>query len=596
MTNEPSKPNHRYVPKITVVTVCFNSERTLRRTIQSVLGQTYKNIEFILVDGASKDQTLKIIEEYRSQLAVVISEKDQGIYDAMNKGWRAATGEYIHFLNSDDYYAHPQALEQMVSQMTEADAKHLVQAKLQLLQAAGPTLLMGKSESQMNVRFDLHGLHQPALLFPRQLFEQFGGFDISYRISSDYELIRRFYEKVGARFIDQLLVQMSEGGASHQQVLRGANENKIIAKKYGESSLSVEYYFRRSLALHFLREKVSPIFYLLKAARDWAKNGFCRLEQPQIFSSEEGSWIDADLKMLNEERSWERLRPGFHAFGQIIFFRGPLLVWFLSVRVIPYLWLARLFGRKIFLIAGGFDVIDAETRGEKKSNLKLWLRRLTSLVAHRVFAVSQVTEVGSMKNLRIKPERMQRIPIGFDVPKLALKKSVDRSVDVISIFNSSDSSWSIKGLDVLIEIAAQNPELQFQHMGLISEAQSRALISRATSNIHFLGPMEYGTEKFWSVLGDSRILLQPSRFESFCAAAVEGALSGCQVLVSDRGELPETVRGFGETFSLENLAQAREILKRMSSASVDVELQRQKAAQKFALSHRKSALIQAIFQ
>ena len=107
--------------KVSIITVCYNSAATIRRTIESVLRQTYQNIEYIIVDGASKDETLSIIEEYRDALGQrlrLVSEPDQGIYDAMNKGIRMAEGTLIGILNSDDFY-EPMAVEHIVNAMTD---------------------------------------------------------------------------------------------------------------------------------------------------------------------------------------------------------------------------------------------------------------------------------------------------------------------------------------------------------------------------------------------------------------------------------------------------------------------------------------------
>ena len=106
--------------KISVITVCFNSEATIRDTIKSVLAQDYPNVEYIIVDGASTDGTMDIVREYRDRIDVVISEPDKGIYDAMNKGIRAATGDVVGLLNSDDFYADESAVRQLIECMEDA--------------------------------------------------------------------------------------------------------------------------------------------------------------------------------------------------------------------------------------------------------------------------------------------------------------------------------------------------------------------------------------------------------------------------------------------------------------------------------------------
>ncbi|AJI46845.1 glycosyltransferase [Francisella philomiragia] len=100
------KENNIQNIKFTVITVCYNSERTMQRTLQSIKDQTYKNIEYIIIDGGSTDKTLEIISNYSDIVNILVSEPDNGIYDAMNKGIKLATGDYIGFLNSDDYYTN----------------------------------------------------------------------------------------------------------------------------------------------------------------------------------------------------------------------------------------------------------------------------------------------------------------------------------------------------------------------------------------------------------------------------------------------------------------------------------------------------------
>src|SRR5574344_2512884 len=109
-------------PLITIITVCYNSEKTIERTIKSVVNQTYKNIEYIFIDGASSDKTLDIIKKYMKEYSFIklISEKDNGIYDAMNKGISLSTGSIIGMINSDDYY-ELDAVESIVNNITESD-------------------------------------------------------------------------------------------------------------------------------------------------------------------------------------------------------------------------------------------------------------------------------------------------------------------------------------------------------------------------------------------------------------------------------------------------------------------------------------------
>ena len=115
--------NH-FHPKFSIITVTYNAAAVLEDTIQSIITQTYKNVEYIIVDGASTDGTLKIIERYRPHIHTVISEKDNGLYDAMNKGLALATGDYVCFLNAGDCLHEDDTLQNMVHSVIEAECMH----------------------------------------------------------------------------------------------------------------------------------------------------------------------------------------------------------------------------------------------------------------------------------------------------------------------------------------------------------------------------------------------------------------------------------------------------------------------------------------
>jgi glycosyltransferase involved in cell wall biosynthesis len=105
-----------FCPKISIITVCYNAEKQLKKTIDSVINQTYKNIEFIIIDGASSDNSLELLKTYSSSINFWVSEPDHGIYDAMNKGLSVATGDYVQFLNAGDYFCDETSLEAIIEQ------------------------------------------------------------------------------------------------------------------------------------------------------------------------------------------------------------------------------------------------------------------------------------------------------------------------------------------------------------------------------------------------------------------------------------------------------------------------------------------------
>ncbi|MCQ2095121.1 MAG: glycosyltransferase [Bacteroidaceae bacterium] len=216
--------------RISVITVCLNSEGSIEQTIQSVLGQTYGNIEYIIIDGASTDGTLDIISKYRDRLSVFLSEKDDGIYDAMNKGVAAATGDWIHFKNSGDTFVSPDTLKEVFSHPIPDDTQILhgnciYTNRLGRLRQK-PALASAVKSSTMPVlhpasfiRSDLHKAHP---------------FDTSYKSCADYDFMLSRMEG-GCRFhyIDQDIALFPIGGYAMRNFRLTALENHRILKSHG---------------------------------------------------------------------------------------------------------------------------------------------------------------------------------------------------------------------------------------------------------------------------------------------------------------------------------------------------------------------------
>jgi glycosyltransferase involved in cell wall biosynthesis len=235
-----------------VITVCFNSATTLGRALQSVAKQDWPNIEHIVIDGASKDGTAKVLEEYRSCLSHVISEPDQGIYDAMNKGLALATGDVICFLNADDYYDSSQVLSKVAATMHKDNLDAVL----------GDVGFFRKDDINRLVRHYRSGMFtpkrlawgwmpaHPALFMRQEIFKRIGYFKTDYQIAADYEyVVRAFCGITPLRYthIPEVLVRMQMGGVStkgfqatirlNQEVIRACRENgiptnylKILAK------------------------------------------------------------------------------------------------------------------------------------------------------------------------------------------------------------------------------------------------------------------------------------------------------------------------------------------------------------------------------
>lgn len=202
--------------KVSLITVTYNSESTIRDTLQSVFGQKNVDVEYIIIDGKSSDNTLSIIEEYRDQISVFVSEKDKGIYDAMNKGISLATGDIVGILNSDDVFYDDYALSKIVAGFDEstegvyADLIYVNQYDLAKLSR----VYSSKGFKQGLIRYGFMIPH-PTFYVRRDLFEQHGNYRLDFKIAADFELMARFMKAgVTLKRIPHYIVRMREGGAS----------------------------------------------------------------------------------------------------------------------------------------------------------------------------------------------------------------------------------------------------------------------------------------------------------------------------------------------------------------------------------------------
>ncbi|MGL2778354.1 glycosyltransferase family 2 protein [Helicobacter pylori] len=232
--------------KVSVITACFNSEKTIEDTILSVLHQTYKNIEYIIIDGSSADSTLGIIQKYRDQIACVVSEKDKGIYDAMNKGIKRASGDIIALLNSDDFYKDEFVIEKVVH---EFEKKHCdsVYADLVFVKPDRLEKVVRYYESgEFNPKTLLYGVvpAHPTLFVKKAIHERYGLYKTDYKISADFEMIIRLFvvQKISFSYLKEVLVIMRTGGVSangfkslllrNKENIRACQENGIQASVF----------------------------------------------------------------------------------------------------------------------------------------------------------------------------------------------------------------------------------------------------------------------------------------------------------------------------------------------------------------------------
>lgn len=220
-----------YQPKISIITVVFNGEKYIEKTVQSVVNQDYPNIEYIIIDGCSTDGTLKVLEKYRDKIAHFISEKDQGIYDAMNKGQNLATGDLIWFLNGGDYIPTYQTLSLLLKNYQNEDVIYgqagIVNEKDEFLGLR--RLVVPKNLTWKSFRLGMVICHQ-AMLVKKTISQPY---DLQYKIAADIDWAIRTVKKAQtSKYIPIIFCHYLEGGFSDKKRKQSLIERWNIMKKH----------------------------------------------------------------------------------------------------------------------------------------------------------------------------------------------------------------------------------------------------------------------------------------------------------------------------------------------------------------------------
>lgn len=249
--------------QISVVTVTFNSAGTLRDTLRSVAAQDYTNVEHVLVDGGSKDGTIDIIRSF-PHVKKWVSEKDKGLYDAINKGIRMAGGDVVGILNSDDFFADNQVL----SRIAETFSDHPIDAVYGDIAFVKPNnlrkiirLYRSATFSPRKFAFGYMPAH-PSFYVKKDIYERLGLYKLDYKIAADYELLMRFIYRnhLSCRYIDKVLVYMRTGGVSNKTVFSRYTLNREIIKACRENGVNTNMAILSVKYLNKVFEYIKPIF------------------------------------------------------------------------------------------------------------------------------------------------------------------------------------------------------------------------------------------------------------------------------------------------------------------------------------------------
>jgi glycosyltransferase involved in cell wall biosynthesis len=208
--------------KISLITVVYNGEHFLQACFNSIKAQTYANVEYIVIDGGSTDSTLEIIQENRSAIDYFISEKDKGLYDALNKGIRKATGDVVGILNADDLFAGVDVLSAVAKTFIDRPEIDGLYGDLNYIHPKTHHIIRrwkSKQHSYSDLKKGWMPAH-PTLYLKRSLFEKNGGYSLDLGTTADYELILRFFytHKIEAVYLPVLMVNMRAGGVSNKSL------------------------------------------------------------------------------------------------------------------------------------------------------------------------------------------------------------------------------------------------------------------------------------------------------------------------------------------------------------------------------------------
>lgn len=231
--------HNRLTPKFSVITVCYNAEATLEDTIQSVISQTYHHVEYIIVDGASKDRTMDIVNRYRERISVVISEPDKGLYDAMNKGIRLATGDYLCFLNAGDSFHEDDTLQQMVHSIHGTQLPDVLYGETELVDHEGHFLRMRRLQAPEHLTWK--SFRQGMLVCHQAFFARRDlvmPYDLRYRFSADFDWCIKIMKqsKVLHNTHLTLIDYLSEGMTTRNHKASLKERFRIMVRHYGWAS------------------------------------------------------------------------------------------------------------------------------------------------------------------------------------------------------------------------------------------------------------------------------------------------------------------------------------------------------------------------
>jgi glycosyltransferase involved in cell wall biosynthesis len=228
--------------KISVITVCKNAGETIENTIKSILSQTYENIEYIIIDGISTDNTLDIIKKYQDKIHCWLSEQDSGLYNAMNKGIKASSGEILFFLNADDTIYNEKVIERIINYFERSKAD-IIYGDLIAVNRETNTEELQKSNSADKLFWMNQCVCHQVIFYKKELFQKYGYYDEKYKIAADYDFNLKciIKNKTKAIYVSEIISKFTIGGFGHQnKEIYNKEQQEIINKFFSKTQLKIK--------------------------------------------------------------------------------------------------------------------------------------------------------------------------------------------------------------------------------------------------------------------------------------------------------------------------------------------------------------------
>jgi len=233
--------------KVSLITASFNSEQFIEDTIISVINQTFKNIEYIIIDGKSHDNTINIVNRYKNHIAKIISEKDNGIYDAMNKGIAIASGDIIGFINSDDFYTDNSVIENIVKLFLSSNPDALYADIFYISRKNKNKIIRHWTTDKYQPNSMTKGWHppHPTLFVKKDIYNKYGGFNTKYSLAADFELMLRLFEKykISSVYYPKPIIKMRTGGATSKNISNIIKQNIECLNAFKDNNIEVSPFY-----------------------------------------------------------------------------------------------------------------------------------------------------------------------------------------------------------------------------------------------------------------------------------------------------------------------------------------------------------------